>query len=75
MNNIIKFNQNNIGLKGVKFNGSVVANCLGIKLNGKIVVSFQEQPSLVYKYPVPDPTPIYLNESVSSPTNYALMYF
>lgn len=75
MNNIIKFNQNNIGLKGVKFNGSIVANCLGIKLNGNIVVSFEEQPSLVYKYPTPDPTPIYLNESVSSSTNYALMYF
>lgn len=77
MNNIIKFNQKNIGLKGVKFNGSVVANCLGIKLNGKIVVSFQEQPqpTPVYKYPAPEPTPIYLNESVSPSTNYALMYF
>lgn len=77
MNNIIKFNQNNIGLKGVKFNGSVVANCLGIKLNGNIVVSFQEQPSpsLVYKYPAPDPTPIYLNQSISTSTDYALMYF
>ena len=38
--NKIQFNNSTITLSGVKWNGSLIEGCRGVKLNGEVVVDF-----------------------------------